>query len=539
MQPTKPQQFIVDYIMNNLPENVMVLGVPGAGKTALLSILASKFAELGIDDVLALTFSHDLAVSMVERLPQAKVFTTHAYMFQALKRFLQIRNIKPQSIAKFEGQTIRTYIDADLVAKEVKTFVKLSMNVPLKESIPADKKKEFYQIFFDIKTLVDKIRLNAYHYINEAPLIHEKFDIEYGVQTVNDALMILDLLSKRFMLRGTVDFNGMLYLPLIHPETHRYIVSPKVLLIDEANDTTKLLNNCYKIIGKNRVIIVGDKKQTIHIWAGTPRDCMDKLQLHFTAKELSYDFTFRVPKAMCKYLNDSGIDKRIKPYETNLQGSLTNVKYVEFLSKVYHGDMVLCRYNRGAKVKHTLQAISIDLILKGKKVALHGSTHIEDINELLDLTDEVKDFGAILPVVERTVLNTIAKEYTEYDLSKDNYRCKTLRENLESFKLYFNFYKKMRLLKYSRVDFIKFLNEMYEKSENAVQLYSGHRCKGLEAKRVYIFHTEALLEDITNEATTIDQKTEAHNLLLVMFTRSLDATFLVDCELPNFVQEPQ
>lgn len=80
---------------------------------------------------------------------------------------------------------------------------------------------------------MNAIRTAGLNYTTEALNIHEKFDSKFGVQTVNDALVVLKTLIDRYFLRGVVDFMGMLYLPLIHPEVHNDIYSPQILILDE------------------------------------------------------------------------------------------------------------------------------------------------------------------------------------------------------------------------------------------------------------------------------------------------------------------
>lgn len=542
MKPTKPQAVIMDYIFGNPSDNIMVMGVPGAGKTALLSMIVKQFQTLGVTDVLALTFSKDLSEAMLERLEGAKVSTTHAYMFQALKGYLRLHNKTPQLFKKHGGKTFRSYVDEDLLDKELMMYVKTEFGITT-PTIPAEVKKEFFTVFFDLKTVVNKIRQGALNYKTEVLKIHETFDFIYGVQTVNDALIVLETLSNRFFQRAVVDFNGMLYLPLIHAELAERIVSPEILLVDETNDTNKLLEFSYRCVGRNsRFIGVGDKKQTIHIWAGTPRDCMERLQTHFNAKQLSYDFTFRVPKSICRYLNESGIDTRIQPYENNREGEITRFTYHQFLSRVTNGDAVLCRYNRGNRVEKTLQVLSIELLKLKRKVAFHGSTHIEDIQELLGMAQPLpKDFSKAYATVERAVKNAIATEWKDKDLAKDNNKCIDLKDKLSTFEVYFKFYKFTTDMKFTTMTmdkFIQFLESMYEKTDDAIHLVSVHRSKGQEWKTVWAFHIESFVEDVNDLTLDFDKRIEAHNLLLVMLTRSLDRVCLVDCELPQYLPEP-
>lgn len=539
MKPTAPQQAIIDSVLGSLNKNHVIYGVPGAGKTTLIKLFVEKFIELGITDITALTFSSALAQNMQSKITGATVQTTHSYMFQAMKAYLKLHNIKG-SFVKDHDKGRYTHVDNELLRKYMYNYVKTMMGI-MTPHVPNEQKKEFYSLQFKIIECVNAIRNAALDYITQPIAIHEKFDLPFGEVIVNEALIALKALSNRFFERGTTDFTGMLYLPLVHPELIRHIKSPARLILDETNDTTPLLDAAYRIIGRDSVVLaVGDKKQTIHIWAGADPNCMDILSKFYEAHNLSYDFTFRVPKTMCKYLNESGIDTRIKPYDGNNEGSIQFVSFNKFMAKVYNGDIILCRYNRGKKVKYTLAHISIELLKARKKVAFHGSTHIEDITELLGMANLPPKFdhNAIVQAVETGVLSTIANEYNEKGLTKDNWRCEELREKLETFKLYFQFYKATVIVGASIKKFMEFLNGMYSSEDSAIQLYSIHRSKGLEGHKVWIFHTEAMVETLTSDATSYNEKVEAHNLLLVALTRSDFETYLVECTLPDYLPDP-
>ena len=293
------------------------------------------------------------------------------------------------------------------------------------------------------------------------------------------------------------------------------------------------------------MIAVGDKKQTIHIWAGAKANGFETLAVYCQAKMLTYDFTFRVPKAMCRYLNNSGLDTRIKPYAGNIEGAIIeSLSYHDFLNKVYHGDMVLCRYNRGNRVAHTLQKVSMDLLLKRKRVAFRGSTHIEDIQELITLSQPILKSQAATKKafkehVSKSVANAIAQEYTDKDLTKDNYRCEMLREKLESFILYFDFFCATQVF-FDIHKFIPFLEKMYVDTDDAIQIMSGHRCKGLETEsKAFILHFEEMVNTANDTTADMSVRIEAHNLALVMLTRSKDITYIVEGTLPQYFPEPK
>jgi len=545
MQPTLPQQVVLDEIFSDLTRNYMVLGVPGAGKTTLISMVVNKFSQMGINDIVALTFSRDLAQDMQDKIESGFVKTAHAYMFEALRNYLRVKNVKSQLVRQPDGSVRYSHVDDSLLKQTAYAHCKSAFGLVDSKVIPPSMVKEFYGLMYDLMNCVNRVRTLALDYEKDVIKIHELLDLKFGLQTVNDSLVILKTLTDRFFLRGTVDFMGMLYIPLIRSEVHHNIHSPEVLIIDEVNDNTKLLESAYQIIARKskQVIAVGDEKQTIHIWAGANPNGVKDLQGYYQAKMLTYDFTFRVPKAMCRYLQSSGIDTRIKTYEHNKEGAILKASYNEFLAKVANGDMVLCRYNRGTKVKRTLQQISIDLITRRKKVAFHGSTHIEDISEVLRLSEPLPHNATkqkLKDHVSNCIKNAIATEYTDKDLAKNNYRCEQLREKLGTFVLYFDFFAAVQLFTTFDVKkFIPFLEGMYTKTEDAVQLYSIHRCKGLETKsKAWIFHFEVLVADASNTESELSARIEAHNLALVALTRSKDMTIMVECALPEFFPTP-
>lgn len=546
MKATNPQQTILNSIFSDLTQNYLIKGVAGAGKTWILSAITHKLIELGIleSEILALTFSKELAKDMQEKL-KGKVQTIHSKMYQICSQWIKIHNIKRQGTKTSTGQWQYSILDEDLATKVIKDYLKPAFGIAIGQKVPNDKIAEFYTECFTLLGLVNKIRNSALHYENDIAEIKEKYNVKYTEKVVGDAVEILKILNLRFFNRAQVDFIGMLYIPFTNTNIFESrIEKPKFLIIDETNDLSPILRSTINLLvgTSTKLIAVGDEQQTIHIWSGTEPDCMERFKISHNMKELEYEYTFRVPKKHCVYLNNSGIDNRIKPYETNNTGTLEKVSYNKTLSKLQNGDVVLCKFNRGNKVTKTLEAMSIEILQLGKKVALIGSTYLEDIKEILSYTSQANnqsDFKNLANFAEQAILYIITEEYTNNGLNKDNFKCKELRRKLETFKLYHKFFCNQPKIFFPNLkQFITFLDTMYEKTDNAIQLCSIHRSKGKEWKTVYILHAEYMIEEIGNQELPIDQRIEAHNLLLVALTRSLDKTFIIDYDLPSVVNKP-
>lgn len=539
-KPTQPQQTIIDAIMEKpLQQNFLIQGVAGAGKTALIGLLSERFSTLGVNSV-ALTFSKSLADDMQERIKSSVVSTTHSFLHNVLYNYTKLRNIKLQVSKRKDGGFSYSLVHENLVQSVVKNYLKTSYGIITKD-IPPEQSKEFYNVMYEIVNLAEKIRQQALH-VDNVITIHELFDSRFGVETVTDTINVINILTERFLLRGQTDFTGLLYLPLVVPELKERIPSPALLFVDEINDTNPLQLFIYQTVAKNsNVILVGDNQQCIHIWAGAMPNGMERMETVFSAQRLEYNFSFRIPKKLSLYLNQSCIDTRIKTYESNKIGEIVeNLSYNALLSRVQPGEAILCRFNRGRKVKHTLESVSLELLQMGKKVCLLGSTYIEDIKELLSLVDIIpSDWKKVLSAVKNTVENLIAEEITAKNLKEENWRCKDLREKLRIFELYYTYYTRFTFAPHTIKGFIHKLETMYSEPEKSVVLCSVHRSKGKEWKTVYILHLESMVNDVQDENLDYNIRLESHNLILVALTRTLDRLFIVESALPSFLPLPQ
>ena len=69
---------------------------------------------------------------------------------------------------------------------------------------------------------------------------------------------------------------------------------------------------------------------------------------------------------------------------------------------------------------------------------------------------------------------------------------------------------------------------------------SGHRCKGLETEsKAFILHFEEMVNTANDTTADMSVRIEAHNLALVMLTRSKDITYIIEGTLPQYFPEPK
>lgn len=525
IQPIIEQQEILDAVMSG--KNVSVNAVPGGGKTTLLCLIDEVLKS---EDFVSLTFSRALADEVSEKFKYGKVSTLHAYLNNANKKFLKAKSISPQ-VQKIGKELKRTYINENLLYFVVNRYLKDAFGIT--KHVPSIVKAEFYSQLNQLEFLVNKICAQALDYRNPIA-IHEKFDSTYTPQIVEDAIAILNKLVEHFFLRAEYDFTGMLYMSVMHSEVARYVKQPKILAIDETNDSNPLMQRCYQMIAgeDTQVILVGDSNQCIHVWNGCAPDSLQQLSKKFNCIDIAYNVTFRVPVKMVQYLNDSGLDTGIKTFESNKQGKIENISLNKMLMSIKNGEWILGRFNRSKnKNAISLEKLSIDFLTLGKRVRLLGSDYIEICQAMIEKVDNVSkiSFRNVITEVKKAVAVELSKIAEE--TSKESWKYRKLENDLEIFVLYFNFYCRKVGMPTS-YDFINFLTTMYADDENCITLMTYHKSKGKEHHTIYLLHTDIINADITNEELDLPARIEAKNLLYVGLTRSNDRTFIVDGNLP-------
>jgi len=526
MQPIPAQVPIIDAVKQG--KTISVDAVPGGGKSTILKMIDNILQK---DTFLALMFSSALASELITQFQYGSVSTLHAHGLKACSTFLKLKEIKKQAKKLPNGQIVRSHVHEELTEQAIFQYLKqefgLIREIPKLlyiqgENIP------FNIALQEIKQVVEKIALNAIHY-TDCTKIHRLFDAQFGMEFVGHGINVLTkIVNHYFLLRGQVDFLGMLYLPVIIPEVQRHIIKPEILAIDESQDSNPLMQAMYGLIAQQakQVILLGDSNQTIHIWNNTSPAALKQLSRHFNAVSISYSVSFRLPEAITAYLRTSGLDRNIVSWSKK-PGSLQSISLNKAMMKeLRNGDWVLGRFNRHkAKSVLSLEKFSIDLLTLGKTVRLLGSEYIEICKScLFKLHDKPEN-----KVVE---LDRIIKaEVAEIEKTKgpNHHKARRLAYELEVFTLYYNFY----LSKRSQLDFIQFLETIYADDEKSITLCTYHRSKGKEAKRIFLLHVDIIYADIVNTEIPIAKRIEARNLLYVGITRTLEDLFIIDATLPE------
>ena len=534
--PSDDQLNIASYIFNNPTTSVAVKAVAGAGKTTLLSFIdKSRQIYFPQRELVCLTYSKRLATDMREIIGNDdSVRTTHSYMYQVLIKYARNNGIP------------RVFVNDDVSFFLTKAQVDRYYGIRKGQKPPDSIVGEYWTSIRTVEKLVTDIRKNLLPVDKPEMLVQWCQDNKrfVDINDVNDAIAVVNALTRLYTTKGQVDFIGQLYLP--HAiDMSKYFRVPDMLAVDESNDSYKLLREAYRLIaGPNtQVISTGDPSQTIHMWNGAEPDCFSIMANLFESHVMSYNTSFRLPKSVCAYMVSSGLDERMTVPDSAVQGVLSDVNYSRFLMDVSEGDpetnrkpdMVLCRYNKGSRVEFTLEKVSLALLSLGKAVKLLGSSYVDDIKFV------TRVIGSHVLTMKAHEVIPFAEEYIQQMVDFENetdsprqYVIAEWKKQLEIFRMYYQYYeRKVPTKRRSIKDFIKFCETLYSDDDNvAIELSSIYRGKGRQAKKVFVLHGE-VLEDAMYFAETLDERLEARNLLYVALTRATHETYVVGWKLPN------
>ena len=203
----------------------------------------------------------------------------------------------------------------------------------------------------------------------------DQFDIEMTAQIYESARDILTISNRAAIKDGIIDFDDMLYIPLIYPK-HRFPRFP-IILADEVQDFNSLQHLMLKrlLLPGGRLIAAGDDRQAIYGFRGALANSYSELVQDFSMEELPLTVSFRCPKAVVYEAQKYVPDIEVAP--SAIEGSVT---YPEFLDLQDIPANVLCRNNA------PLIRLALGLLVNGRTVEVAG----QDIGKgLINLTKRI------------------------------------------------------------------------------------------------------------------------------------------------------
>lgn len=278
--PTPEQQAIVT-AFTSTNDNLLISALAGAAKTTTLVLLANAKPSVAM---LSLAFNKRIAVEMQKRLPSTCVAKTlnalghSAWAKRINKRFLNVDDKKTYRLVRAIIDEIK---DKDEKSQAFSKMAEIMRNVDFGKS--AGYIPNAYHTAANMRPLMQDEEFFAH--LDEEPENWEKeIIIEASVRSLKEAW------------EGIIDFSDQLLMPTVFDAS---FVQYPITLVDEAQDLSQLNHAMlHKIVGKKRIIAVGDECQSIYGFRGAHENSMRLLQQEFDMKEYILSISFRCPIAV-------------------------------------------------------------------------------------------------------------------------------------------------------------------------------------------------------------------------------------------------
>lgn len=230
--------------------------------------------------------------------------------------------------------------------------------------------------------------------------IVEHFDLfdEEPLRKKSDQLIetAINLLKASNELREVVDFDDMIYLPLLYQiDFFKY----DNVIMDEAQDanlTRQLLADAILKDG-GRFFGVGDPRQAIYGFTGADNESMENLKQHFDAKELPLTVTYRCPKNVVRFAQTWV--NHITAHESAPDGVVTRMTFEDFKTRVgWHGgeSAILCRSTRPlVTAAFALIRENIPCRIEGRDIGdqlIKLATRWRSIKTIVELEEKLEDW---------------------------------------------------------------------------------------------------------------------------------------------------
>lgn len=320
------------------------------------------------------------------------------------------------------------------------------------------------------------------------------------VRGITIARMLLDASNAKARADSIIDFNDMLYLPVLwrlRLWQHDYVFG------DEMQDTNPVRRALCRMLLRpgGRLVAVGDRRQGIYGFTGASHDALDLIKKDFNCKELPLSVCYRCAVEIVK--SAQKIVPHIKWADNAPTGEVLKLPAAEALKLLGPKDAIICRQTKPlVKLAYKLISKGIPCYVMGREIgdgliALIDKMRTKSINLLLDKLEVYR---------EREVAAAIAKgQEQRAEGVEDRVECiKVLVEVLDENSRTISKLKER-------------ISSLFLDKSDALTLATIHKSKGKEWETVVIYMPELMPSLYARQAW---QQEQERNLDYVARTRA-------------------
>lgn len=489
-----------------MSENFHIEAKAGSGKTSTMVEIANR-SGLG-EKFLFVAFSKMIAETLKKKLPTNDCSTLHALGYSVIrKRIPQVRKWRPDAY-KYRD-ILRAHLEP-IKGKKKSVIPTEYQNLLLKAENEYEHGAGLWMITEVISKMMvtltppdaDAITAMADTYNVNLPLEPDEM-AEVALRTI--------ALGREVLFNaGLLDFNEMIYLPVMEGwRTGNY----HTIGVDEAQDLNAAQQALLGLVRAERLISVGDVRQSIFMFAGALSDSVSRLRVKFAQNgdeqmpELPLDICYRCDTDIVQHAQSIVPDIKAAPWKG--RGLVTEIEKSELPGRLESGAFILCRLNA------PLVSTCFQLIIKGIAAKIRGKDVAEGLiqtiyyiakNKSFDLYNFHYHLDAYYDAESAKIIRRGGRrEKSLLTMLADKVRClAAFYDNIQPSQLY------------ELTDGIKaiFTND----SNSKVTLMSCHKSKGLEAKQVFLIEPDKL--PLAFPGQTPEEARQEMNLTYVARTRA-------------------
>lgn len=280
---TDEQTLIIDAALRT-KDNLLINALAGAAKSTTLQFICKYLTGIPI---LSLAFNKRIATELSKKLPShVSCMTLNAIGHRTWATALGAR---------------RLILDKDKTYRLIRARL---------ETIPKRERHEYHEQMSEIRQCIRKAMNlgfipSAHTYASNSLVSDAEFwaacaeeifneDVPGWIQDFVESI-ILDRIAESY--NGTIDFDDQIYMPtLFGGQFPRF----PLVMVDEAQDLSRLNHAMLKRLVTNRLIAVGDPWQSIYGFRGAVSSGMDKLKSTFSMSEFTLSVSFRCPQSIIR-----------------------------------------------------------------------------------------------------------------------------------------------------------------------------------------------------------------------------------------------
>lgn len=484
--PSKYQEKFFDFVQHGVG-NAVIEASAGSGKSSTC-VAAMKLIPKD-QKCLFIAFNKSIADELNERLKSRSncvARTTHSLGFLMLRRNL--------------GS------DIEVDEYKYRKFVKNNIGSLTTASEFIRTKQQAEEYIDNITMLIDFSRFNLAQSEKEINEIAQKYSIPVSFDECAITRKCLEWGKEH---TETIDYTDMVWLPVelsLAPIGLTY----DWVFFDEAQDaslcTIQLFLKCIKRGG--RFVSVGDKNQSVNMFAGSSEDAFDFMKNYPNTTFFELPITYRCAKNIVAFANQ--LVPNMFAREGAPDGAIVQNCHIKDIKE---GDMVLCR-SKAPLVKLYVKLLrkNVNCYIKGSDIGANLINELEKIDKEA-LNADLSGDGVFVQLWDKffternKLIQTRGLDYDDATLSS------YMMEKYDVINTLLILSEKHK----TKSDLIQHIREIFQEDSKGVCLSTIHKAKGLEADNVYILCHSTMPSKL---AVRDWEKLQEQNLMYVAYTRA-------------------